>query len=94
MELQHYRHEHPLDFNKAKGIGLLCSMVRGGGICTPDVSIGNTKKCQLSYNTLRFLCSGCLELVLDPRSKCVECKGCYHHKSCAELPSNCNIHYT
>ena len=82
MELQHYKHELPLDINKAKGIGLLCSMVGGGGICTPNVSIGNTKKC---------LCYGCLEPVLGPRSRCVECKGCYHHKSCAELPSNCNI---
>ncbi|KAL0007290.1 hypothetical protein SO802_008792 [Lithocarpus litseifolius] len=60
MELQHYRHEHPLDFNKAKGIGLLCSMVGKGGICTPNVSVGNTKKC---------LCYGCLERVLGPRSR-------------------------
>ena len=82
MELQHYKHELPLDINKAKGIGLLCSMVGGGGICTPNVSVGNTKKC---------LCCGCLEPILGPRSRCVECKGCYHHKSCAELPSNCNI---
>ena len=43
MELQHYGHEHPLHFNKVKGIGLLCSMVRGGGF-VPRMSLLETPR--------------------------------------------------